>query len=124
MKRSVQAAVLAAFLLSAFSVPFGFSAAAEAGNACRSAAYFTQRLSAAERVTAHLQGPEALRFMELYNAVPPVTQLQADEVLVLSKAGVANVVVLRFVGGCFRDYGIHPAGLAELLLRRSVGQAL
>lgn len=114
------AAVLAAFLLPTFSNPSG----AASTEVCRPAARFVESLSANEHVAAHLKGEEAGRFMAVYNAVPPKTELHADEVLVLSKDGVPNVAVLRFVKGCFQDYGVHPLSLADWVLRNALGQSL
>ncbi len=118
------AAVLAAFFMSAL-IPSGLSAdPGGAGGGCRPVAYFVANLAAAEKVAAHLVGRDAERFMEVYNAVPPKTALPADEILVLSKDGVPNVAVLRFVSGCFQDYGVHPWKLADWLLRNAIGQSL
>lgn len=124
MKAISYAAVLAAFLLSA--IPTSIEAAerqASAGH-CRPAAQFVESLSAAEQVAAHLKDQQAVRFMEVYNAVPPKTRLLADEVLILSKDGVPNVAVLRFIDGCFQDYGVHPIKLADWVLRNALGQSL
>lgn len=124
MKSSKFAAVLAAFFMSAFSWSNVSAEPSSLERECRPAAYFVTNLSIAEKVAAHLVGAQAGRFMEVYNAVPPKTALPADEILVLTKDGVPNVAVLRFVGGCFQDYGVHPRRLADWLLRNSVGQAL
>ncbi|WP_282609475.1 hypothetical protein [Pelagibius sp. Alg239-R121] len=123
MKAFKLAAAMAAFFMSAV-LSFDALAARATSQVCRPAEHFVAGLSAAEKVSAHLQGDQAARFMEVYNAVPPKTRLHADEVLVLSKDGVANVAVLRFLDGCFQDYGVHPRNLAAWLLRNSVGQSL
>lgn len=124
MKSSKFAAILAAFFMSAFSSTSLLAESAQQGSECRPASYFVANLSTAENVAAHLVGGQAERFMAVYNAVPPVTRLPADEILVLTKDGVPNVAVLRFVAGCFQDYGVHPRKLAAWLLRNSVGQSL
>ena len=66
-----------------------------------------------ERVVTHLQkaypetgltllmGNEAERFMELYNAQPPTTDWQIDEVLITRSPGTPNVAQLGFFkNGC------------------------
>lgn len=124
MKTISYAAVLAAFLLP--SIPTAIEASerqASHGN-CRPAAQFVESLSTAEHVAAHLKDEQAARFMAVYNAVPPKTQLRADEVLILTKDGVPNVAVLRFIEGCFQDYGVHPVKLADWVLRNALGQSL
>ncbi len=124
MNSSKFAAILAAFFMSAF-VPSDLVAEETGpGHECRPASYFVTNLSTAEKVAAHLIGAQAGRFMEVYNAVPPRTALPADEILILTKDGVPNVAVLRFVAGCFQDYGVHPRKFAVWLLRNSVGQSL
>ena len=124
MKAISYAAVLAAFLLPAFPTSIDASEGEGSLGNCRPAARFIESLSATEHVAAHLKDEQAARFMAVYNAVPPKTALQADEVLVLSKDGVANVAVLRFIGGCFQDYGVHPLSLADWVLRNALGQSL
>ncbi len=124
MKPNGFAAILAAFFMSAFWASNAAAVSTSLERECRPATYFIQNLAAAEQVAAHLVGARAVRFMEVYNAVPPKTALPGDEILVLTKTGVPNVAVLRFVAGCFQDYGVHPRKLADWLLRRSVGQPL
>ena len=66
-----------------------------------------------ERVVTHLQkaypemgltllmGNEAARFMELYNAQPPTTDWQIDEVLITRSPGAPDVARLGFFkNGC------------------------
>ena len=124
MRAIKHAAVLAAFLLPAVLNSASSAQSPARQGICRPAAHFAENLSAAEHVAAHLTGDQAARFMAVYNAIPPKTRLHADEVLVLSKDGVPNVAVLRFVGGCFQDYGVHPVKLAAWVMRKALGQSL
>lgn len=118
------AAILAAFLLPAISSSAGAEQGGAFAESCQPATDFVERLTTAEHVAAHLKGPQAARFMEVYNAVPPKTGLVADEILILTKDGVPDVAVLRFIAGCFQDYGVHPAKLADWVLRNALGQSL
>lgn len=90
--------------------------------ACTSPSDVRGSLPAPQRVEAHLRGTQAERFMQIYNAIPPRTTRVADELLVLSQPGVTTMAVLRFVGGCFKSFGIHPRKLTELILRRVQGE--
>lgn len=124
MKLKGFAAILAVFFMSA-CWSWGVSAAEGSfERECRSPDYFKDNLAPAENVAAHLVGVQARRFMKIYNAVPPKTLLPGDEILVLSKDGASNVAVLRFVAGCFQDYGVHSRKLADWLVKNAVGQAL
>lgn len=118
------AAVSAAFFMFTFWLWAVSPAQASFERECRPPLYFKENLAPAEKIVAHLVGTQANRFMQIYNAVPPTTVLPGDEILVLSKDGVPNVAILRFVAGCFQDYGVHSRKLADWLLKHAVGQAL
>ncbi|TQV80312.1 hypothetical protein [Denitrobaculum tricleocarpae] len=120
----VLAALWAAFLLSACSttpVPEPPPAPVVAQPACKTPSQIVAEVPADISVLAYLTGSRAIAFMNAYNEMPPRSFIRADEVLILQKAGVTSVAVLRFMGGCAQRFGIHPRKLVRDLMAEAFG---
>ena len=106
------AATLAALIMSA---PAGAD-----GPACRSVDFILERAQTQStdlRVLRRLQGRDAIDFVATYNALPPVSQVGADEVVIVSAARQPRARYLLFaLSACVVAYGRVPATVLDHLL--------
>ena len=84
--------------------------------------YVSQRFP--NQRTVHLVGDNAADFMVYYNAVPPVSELVATEVLIVfhSRFKVARIAFFR--RGCVIVMATVPIPAMELLLRKTIGTSV
>lgn len=109
---TLAAAALAAFFMST-------SASAD-GPACRSIDLILEQAQARStdwRILRSLRGPEAVDFVAAYNALPPISQVGADEVVIVSAATQPRTRYLLFsLQACIVAYGRVPATILDHLL--------
>jgi hypothetical protein len=65
---------------------------------------------------ASLSGVEAVAFIAAFNAIPPVSQIAADSVLIVGLHKGAHVAIAFFKNGCMVSRGLMPRAQAEDLL--------
>ena len=65
---------------------------------------------------AALAGPEAAFFLAAFNALPPVSQIAADHVLIIGLKNSADVALAFFKDGCMVQRGVMARAAADQLL--------
>ncbi len=71
------------------------------------ASYLVAHNKTIERI-AHLRGEDARAFMDVYNAIPPVTNHVADEVVGFYIARNSYVLFIAFEHGCYAGKMLVP----------------
>ncbi len=84
--------------------------------------YVTERFP--DQRTVHLVGDNATEFMVYYNAVPPVSELVATEVLIVFHSTFKVARIAFFRRGCVIVMATVPIPAMELLLRKTIGQSV
>jgi hypothetical protein len=72
------------------------------------------KLPKAELVS--LAGVEAISFVASFNAIPPLSQISADAVLLIGFENAAQVALAFFKNGCMISRGGMPRAQADQLL--------
>ena len=73
-----------------------------------------------QAIIADMTEAQSQIFLKVWNAVPPETNLEADQISVVSDNGKPNVLILFFNRGCMARMVAMPHAAFNLL----VGQAL
>jgi hypothetical protein len=105
------AALGAAFLLSG---AIGRELVAE--EACTSFAVVEESAGRHGIAIVHdLRGADAAAWLAAYNAVPPVTSLAGDQVVLLDGQGAPTMLVMVFADGCLTVWWEEGHALVELI---------
>lgn len=106
------------FIFAVLALAFSTSAQAE----CFTAPQVVENINKVVKDATVAEPPQG--FMAAFNAIPPVTNIQADHVLIFTHKSKSNALVAMFNGGCWVASQQIPLNVLRSMLAKLEGSSI